>query len=121
MLRIVQILGFSLISLSVFSQSGTIGGRIIDHKTTEGVIGANVVIEGTSVGAATDLDGNFQINTVKPGTYTLVVSSITYKTQTIADVVVEGGNKTSLEITLVEDVAELKKSLSQPKKKLQQT
>lgn len=118
MLRIVQVFIFSLISLQVFAQSGTIAGRVTDHKTGEGVIGANVVIQGTSVGAATDIDGNFQINTVKPGTYTLLVSSITYKTQTIADVVVEGGNKTSIQITLVEDVAELEEIIVTAKKEI---
>lgn len=118
MLRIVQVFVLSLISLQVFAQSGTIAGRVTDHRSSEGVIGANVVIQGTSVGAATDLDGNFQINTVKPGTYTLVISSITYKTQTIADVVVEGGNKTSIQITLVEDIAELEEIVVTAKKEI---
>lgn len=97
----------NLIWASALAQNGTITGRVVDAKTAEAVIGANVVIEGTTVGAATDLDGNFRINNVKPGTYAVVVSFVTYKTQRIDAVVVEAGKVTSLEIPLPEEVAEL--------------
>jgi TonB-dependent receptor len=97
-------LGFSALAVA---QNGTIVGKVLDIKTNEPVIGANAVIEGTTVGAATDLDGNFMIPNVKPGTYVLVVTSITYKAHSVKDVVVESGKKTTLEITLAEDVAEL--------------
>ncbi len=65
------------------------------------------MIQGTGVGSPTDIEGNFAITNLKPGTYTIVVSYIAYKTQTIPDVIVEPGKKTTLKITLVEDVAEL--------------
>jgi len=118
MLRSICVLVVFLISFQAFSQNGTIAGRVTDHKSLEGVIGANVVIEGTTVGAATDFDGNFLISNLKPGTYVIVVSSITYKTQTIPDVIVESGNKTSLEITLVEDVAELEEIVVTAKREI---
>ena len=118
MLRSIYVLFISLISFQTFSQNGSIAGKVIDHKSTEGVIGVNVVIEGTTVGAATDLDGNFKINNVTPGTYVLVVSSITYKKKTITEVVVESGNMTSLQITLVEDVAELDEIIVTAKKEI---
>ncbi len=118
MLRSIFVLFVSVISFQAFSQNGTIAGRVTDHKSLEGVIGANVVIQGTSVGAATDLDGNFQISNVKPGIYVLVVSSITYKSQTIPDVGVESGSKTTLQITLVEDVAELEEIVITAKKEI---
>lgn len=98
---------FALISFVSNGQNGSLNGRVLDAKTAEPLIGANVVIEGTTVGAATDLDGKFQINNIKPGTYNIVVSSITYRTQTIPDVVIEGGKMTTLEIPLAEEVSEL--------------
>lgn len=98
---------FILLAGISVAQNGSIAGKVLDAKTAEPIIGANVVIEGTSVGSATDLEGGFRINNVKPGTYTLVVSSITYKTQTLTDVVVEAGKVTSLEVPLPEEVAEL--------------
>ncbi|MFN6088256.1 MAG: carboxypeptidase-like regulatory domain-containing protein [Cyclobacteriaceae bacterium] len=107
MRKIYWIVCIVLISASAFAQNGSITGKITDYKTKEGLIGANVVIQGTSVGAATDLDGGYTIANLKPGTYTLSISSVTYKTQTVADVVVESGKITTIEATLVEDVAEL--------------
>lgn len=98
---------FIFCSIKAFSWSGSICGKVTDHKSLEGVIGANVIIQGTTVGTATDLEGNFQINSISPGLYTLVISSVTYKTQTITDVVVKEGVKSSIEVVLIEDVAEL--------------
>lgn len=106
--RFYVLLAFlSFLSLVVYAQNGTIAGKVVDVQNQEPIIGANVVIQGTSVGAASDLDGNFTIPNVKPGTYVIVVSFVTYKTQTITDVVVQSGMKTTLGISLAEDVAEL--------------
>lgn len=107
MRKIYWLLFVCLATSTAFSQNGSITGKITDYKTKEGLIGANVVIQGTSVGAATDIDGSYTIANLKPGTYTLSISSVTYKTQTVADVVVESGKITTIEATLVEDVAEL--------------
>ncbi|CAN5186263.1 TonB-dependent receptor [soil metagenome] len=99
---------FCLLSFTTaFSQNGTVAGRVVDVKTNEAIIGANVIIGGTTVGSQTDVEGNFLISNVKPGTYEIIVSSITYKTQSIRDVVVESGKKISLQVTLAEDVAQL--------------
>lgn len=105
--KILFVALIQLISLAVFAQTGTISGTITDSKTTEAIIGANVVIQGTSVGAATDIDGNFSIKNVKPGTYTLSVSFITYKTHTIPDVVVEANKISSITVAMLEDSQEL--------------
>ena len=109
---------FSLGSITTFAQNGSIAGQVLDLKSSETIIGANVVIQGTTVGAATDIEGNFTINNVKPGTYTIVVSFVTYKTQIIPDVAVESGSKTSLQITLAEDVAELQEVVVTAKKEI---
>jgi len=96
----------SIISFGAFSQ-GSIVGTVKDVKTGEAIIGANVVIQGTTIGSATDVEGNFLINNVKEGTYTIVVSYVTYKTNTIPDVVVGTAKRVTLDIPLAEDVAEL--------------
>lgn len=107
MIRIFTLLIVVLVSFSGLAQNGSISGTVLDHKTKEGIVGANAVIQGTTVGAAVDLMGNFTIPNVKPGTYVLVVSFVSYRTQTIPDVVVESGKKTTVDVSLVEDVAEL--------------
>jgi TonB-dependent receptor len=96
-----------LISSFLYAQTGTISGTVTDSKTGEAIIGANVSIQGTQVGGATDLDGKFTIANVKPGAYSLAVSFITYKTHTLPDVVVESGKITTLTIALQEDATEL--------------
>jgi TonB-dependent receptor len=112
---ITLLISFATIS---WAQNGTIGGKVTDAKTQEAIIGANVVIEGTTVGAATDIDGNFLIANVKPGTYSLVITFVTYKSHTITDVVVESGKKTNVEATLAEDVAELEEIIVTAKKEI---
>ncbi len=106
MSRILLIISICLGSLSqLAAQNGSISGMVTDDKTKEAIIGANVVIQGTSVGSATDVIGKFSIANLKPGTYTLSISFITYKTHTIPDVVVESGKKTNVDVALLEDAA----------------
>jgi TonB-dependent receptor len=109
---------FALSALAVNAQNGSIDGQIIDHKSQETIVGANVVIEGTTVGASTDIDGKFEIPNLKPGTYNIVVSFVTYKTQTVTDVVVEAGKRTTLKVSLLEDVAELAEVVVAAKKEI---
>ena len=59
-LGILFLLG-SLFSLSVWAQAGVICGTVTDAKYKEPLIGASVVIEGTTIGAVTDVDGYFRI------------------------------------------------------------
>ncbi|MCF7803095.1 MAG: TonB-dependent receptor [Candidatus Marinimicrobia bacterium] len=70
------LMGFSIVSAQ--SGSGQIIGTITDEEGNA-LIGANAMLEGTSMGAATDEDGDFIINQVPAGTYTLVISYVGYK------------------------------------------
>ncbi|MCG2715401.1 MAG: TonB-dependent receptor, partial [Candidatus Marinimicrobia bacterium] len=67
-----------LVPALVFAQSSDIQGRVTDKATGEGIAGANVIVEGTTLGAATDIDGNFTIIDVPAGTIKIVVSVIGY-------------------------------------------
>ncbi len=62
-----------------FAQSGKIVGKVTDLETGESLIGANILINGTNLGAATNVDGEFIILNVPPNTYTLVARYIGYK------------------------------------------
>lgn len=95
-------------TVTLWAQNGTISGIVTDGITKETIIGANVYIQSTQVGTATDIDGKFSIANVKPGTYSLVVSFITYKTHIIPDVVVESGKISEIQVALQEDATELK-------------
>lgn len=100
---------FMFITSSVWAiaQTGSITGTITDAKTTDPIIGANVIIQGTQVGAPTDMEGKFTINNLKPGTYTLAISFITYKTHVVPDVVVESGKISSVQVAMQEESTEL--------------
>ncbi len=63
-----------------FSQTtGKIAGKVYDIETKEPLVGANVVIEGTTMGAAAGLDGSFFIINVPPGIYNLRITMIGYE------------------------------------------
>jgi TonB-dependent receptor len=78
-------------SAATWAQTGTIKGTVKDATTQEPIIGASVGVPGTSIGAATDLDGNFTLNKVPVATYSLVINSVSYSTKTIPGLQVESG------------------------------
>ncbi len=83
MKRIPFLLIISLLVLFSLLEAGTTGkisGRISDKSSGDPLIGVNVVLEGTSQGAATDLEGYFSILNVLPGEYSLKASIIGYQT-----------------------------------------
>ncbi len=84
--------------------TGKITGRVVDAETGEPLVGANVVVEGTRMGAATDLDGYYIILNVPPGEYTLVVSYVGYQTKKIQGVVVEADRTTEINVELSTEV-----------------
>jgi len=59
--------------------TGKIVGKVIDAKTGEGLPGANVVLVGTKMGAATDVDGSYVIINVQVGTYSVQATMIGFK------------------------------------------
>ncbi len=90
-----------LLMLSVqltYAQNGTIRSTVFDAKTGEYLPGVTILIEGTTTGTITDLDGKFSLN-VSPGTHNLVVSYISYQTTTIKEVMVKPG-----EVAILNDI-----------------
>ncbi len=80
-----------------------IAGRITDAQTGETLIGANVFILESAQGASTNLEGEFIILNVRPGTYTLRVTYIGYQTQIIQEVVVRTDLTTTVDVQLSPD------------------
>jgi len=93
---------FIFLSLFIFEthgQSGTIQGTITDAKTGESLIGTNIILQGTYTGTTSDLDGNFRLQNINPGTYNLVVSYISYNQQIIR-VTVKANETTRIDVKL---------------------
>lgn len=74
-------------------QTGKVTGIITDAETGEPLLGANVHLEETNIGASTDLEGYYVILNVPPGTYDLKVSMMGYTQQR------REGLKVSLDVT----------------------
>ena len=69
-----------LLSISVvFAQKGSIKGIVTDLDNGDPLIGANIVIDGTTMGAATDMDGAYLISNVPIGDHLLKVTYIGYE------------------------------------------
>ena len=81
--------------------SGKIAGKITDADTGEPLLGANIIILETSMGAAADYDGDYFIINIPPGTYQLKISMLSYASVTITNVVVNTDRTTILDIELV--------------------
>ena len=94
--RLLMMLAVMFFALDVSAQA-TINGHVKD-ETGEGVIGASVMVKGTSNGTVTDFDGNFSLK-CKTGA-TLVITYIGYNPQELSA-------KDGMEVTLKEDVAQL--------------
>jgi len=67
-------------------QTGSISGRITDKSNNEELIGANVMVVGTTIGASSDLDGKFNIKGLQPGKYSIKVSYISYQSVTVENI-----------------------------------
>ena len=94
--------GFSL-ALSPLIQAGVTGkisGKVTDAVTGEALLGANVIIEGTTMGAATDAEGDYFIINIPPGTYNLKASMVGYSAQSLVDVVVNIDRTTNVDFIL---------------------
>lgn len=83
---------------------GSIAGKIIDASSKESLVGVNLIVVGTSNGAASDLDGTYTISGLRAGEYTLKVSYIGFETKLFTGLVVNDGQTTTLDIELNEAI-----------------
>ena len=81
-----------LISQSSLFAASSLSGTIKDAQTGEELYGANIIIEGTAFGAASDINGKYIIRNIPEGTYTLTVSYIGFQPQSATIEVVNGKN-----------------------------
>ncbi len=85
-LKFLFLLFAFLASNMLFAQAGKLVGKVIDLETGEALIGANVLLEGTSMGAATDENGDYIMLNVTPGTYTVKARFIGYREQITSNI-----------------------------------
>ena len=103
MLRKLSVLTLILLALptAVFAQTtGKIAGQVVDAGTGETLPGASVVIVGTTLGSAADIDGNYFIIGIPVGTYTVQAQFVGFQSQTVVGIEVNAGYTTELNFEL---------------------
>ena len=105
LLRIVMFVITTFLFCNIAFAQGAMSGKITDAKGNA-IIGANVFIKGTNIGAATDFDGNYTIKNIPAGDYTLVVSALGFKTQEFS-ITITDGQELQQDATLAGDVLQM--------------
>jgi outer membrane receptor protein involved in Fe transport len=97
---IYVLLLFTFLPYLVFAGNGRIKGKVTDLTTGEALVGANVLVVGTSLGAATDVNGDFIIMNLDAGTFSVKASYLGYQAITITNVRVNTDLTTEVEFQL---------------------
>ncbi|MFH0991719.1 MAG: TonB-dependent receptor [bacterium] len=98
--------------------NGKITGVVKDAATGEAVVGANVMLEGTLLGAAADVNGAYYILNVPPGTYTVKASAVGYVPQTFRNVRVNSDQTVTIDFSLRAEAVGLKEVVIDAERKL---
>jgi outer membrane receptor protein involved in Fe transport len=93
--------------VALSGETGKISGKVRDKKTGEALIGANVAVKGTPLGASTDVDGFYYILRVPPGKLDLQVTLVGYGTVVVKDVRVQIDLTSEINVTLDQTAVEL--------------
>ena len=88
----------------MYAQTGKISGVVKDKSTGESLPGVNVIVEGTSLGASTDVDGFYVILNVPVGRHEVRFTYVGYSERRVNDVIVNIDNTTELNGELSEEV-----------------
>ncbi len=93
---LMAVMGVSML----FAAGGRITGVVIDRRTLEPLIGANVVVSGTQAGAATDCEGRFVIENLQPGSCNLEIRYVGYATVKKSNVIVNPNRTTEVSVAM---------------------
>jgi len=92
--------------------TGKIAGTVVDSKTREALPGVNVLIDGTPLGASTDLDGYFVILNVPPGIYKIKALYVGYQTVEVTDLKVSVDLTTTLDFQMTETTLDISETIT---------
>ena len=92
-----------LLSVSLHSQTVRVYGSVKNALNNEPIPFANVIIDGTSKGATSDIDGNFELFEIEPGTYNFKCSYIGFNTYLKAEIQLTPNKNLRLDFALTEN------------------
>ncbi|MET4074251.1 TonB-dependent receptor [Hymenobacter sp. UYCo722] len=101
-------LGFLLLWANVlaFGQQGTLVGKVTDKKSSEAIIGATVLVTGSTMAAPVNVDGTYSLP-LDAGTYSITMTYVGYKPLTFPGIVIKSGETTTLNGTMEESATSL--------------
>ncbi|MBA4303223.1 MAG: ferric aerobactin receptor [Sphingobacteriaceae bacterium] len=98
---------FLLFPFLASAQTGEIRGVVKNKNSNEPIPFANVVLQNTTIGTTTDIDGKYSIKNLKPGFYNVQVSYLGFKTQTVFEIQVVNSRPAIVNIEIEEDARSL--------------
>jgi hypothetical protein len=100
--RIFVLLALVFLTSSVWSQTGSIRGRVYNQKNNEPLPFTNIIIFGTTIGSTTDLDGNFIFTGIEPGFIRLQVSAVGFERRVTEEFQVTNARTANIDIPMRE-------------------
>jgi len=109
----IFILVLSIGAINIFAGTkGKIAGKVTDAATGEPLIGVNVIVEGTTLGAATDKDGEYYIINISPGIYSVKATMIGFRTSNIEKIRVQVDLTTKADFQLTSATVQVGKEVT---------
>jgi outer membrane receptor protein involved in Fe transport len=110
MLLLLLLIGLVPAISAKAADTGQLSGKVVDAKTGELLLGVTVMLEGTTKGSTTNIDGTFLIKNVPVGIYNLVVSSVGYITKKYDSLEVKKGVQ-NIDLSLEQQTVDLNKKI----------
>ena len=107
LLFLVLLITIKMAELQAQSPKGIISGTVADHLTKEPIIGASIAVTGTTFGTQTGRNGEFTINNLEPGNYSLKITYIGYNPSMKNDIIVNSARPAIVKAELFESAIEL--------------
>lgn len=102
-IQILTVFTLLLFSFYANSQNGVLTGRVYNDINNESIPFASITIESTEIGTTSDLDGNYTIENLNPGSYTIICSYLGFKNAIFYEIIISPTKPTILNIPLVEE------------------
>ncbi|MBK7106504.1 MAG: TonB-dependent receptor [Ignavibacteriae bacterium] len=96
---------FIVFNSIALAQSGSLRGKVFERDTNDPLVGANIIVKGTTLGASTDFDGKFLIRNIPTGNHTLTVTYIGYN-QVSKEITISANRTLEMDFTLEPQVLE---------------
>lgn len=94
-------------SVSGFTQTGSISGRVFNTKNNEPLPFTNIIISGTNIGSVSDFEGKFLFSGLQPGYVKLLATSIGFENQQTEEFLVTNSKQAYIEIAMREKAVQL--------------